>query len=45
LIQDSIIALSHFSAARMLTLNQYERGAVKNVRFALQRMRTLLGKK
>jgi len=45
LIEDCSIALSHFSAARMLTLQQHERDAVKNVRFVLQRMRTLLGKK
>ena len=44
LVQDSIIAMSIFTTARQLSLGKHERGAVKNVRYALQRMRTILKK-
>ncbi|MEE4194331.1 MAG: response regulator [Anaerolineae bacterium] len=42
LVQDSIIAMSIFSSARQMALGKQERGAVKNVRYALQRMRSIL---
>lgn len=38
LVQDSIIAMSIFTSARQMSLGKQERGAVKNVRYALQRM-------
>jgi CheY-like chemotaxis protein len=44
LVQDSIIAMSIFTSARQMALGKHERGAVKNVRYALQRMRSILKK-
>lgn len=44
LVQDSIIAMSIFTTARQMSLGKHERGAVKNVRYALQRMRSILKK-
>lgn len=44
LVQDSIIAMSSFTTARQMSLSKLERAAVKNVRYALQRMRTILKK-
>ena len=44
LVQDSIIAMSIFSSARQMSMGKHERAAVKNVRYALQRMRTIIKK-